>query len=178
MKYEIPKKPFELTIRKLFLDPTGKHLLLNFTQGETWYLHRSWKKPKPLKKFNSEKLIIESVAWNRITLLSSNSAITGPFLLGTNTGAIYETFLDAGDDFFKSQERFLRLRFSTEEGTPIVGLGFEFFPPADIRKCLVIAVTPSRILQFSGLLTRSGEISDFSSIFSKYKDNEPRMSSR
>jgi vacuolar protein sorting-associated protein 18 len=174
MKFDIPRKPFEMTVRKIFLDSTGKHLLLNFAQGETWYLHRNWKKPKLLKRLSSSKLIIESVAWNRIAFLSSNSAVTGPFLIGTSTGAIYETNLDAGDDFFKSQEKFLKLLFANREGDPVVGLGFELFPPSDIKKCLIVAVTPSRVYQFSGLQSRSGDASEsFQSIFAKYKDNEP-----
>lgn len=174
LKVEIPKKPSELTIRKLFLDPTGKHILLNFAQGETWYFHRNWKKPKLLKRFTSAKLIIESIAWNRVAILSSNSAVTGPFLLGTNTGVIYETFLDAGDDFFKSQDKFLRPLYTMREGVPIVGLGFESFPPADTKKCLVVASTSNRIYQFSSLLTKSGDSSEtFQSTFAKYKDNEP-----
>jgi hypothetical protein len=172
MKFELPKKTSELTIRKLFLDPTGKHLLLNSTQGETWYLHRSWKKPKPLKRFNSYKLVLESVAWNRT---SPHTTVTGPFLLGTSTGSIYETFLDAGDDFFKSQEKFLRRLYTLMEGSPVVGLGFELFPPSDAKKCLVIATTPSRIYQFSGLHeSKGGDSSEgFQATFSKYKESEP-----
>jgi len=34
----------------LFLDPTGKHLVIGLENGENLYLNQKWKKPKPLSK--------------------------------------------------------------------------------------------------------------------------------
>jgi vacuolar protein sorting-associated protein 18 len=68
-KIPIPRKPAEFLIYKLFLDPSGRHLIITSTEGENWYLFRGWKKPKQLKTF---KTVIESVAWNKAALLSSS----------------------------------------------------------------------------------------------------------
>ena len=55
----IPRKPTEMSIEKLFLDPSGRHLIITSSQGENWYLFRGCKKPRLLKSF---KMVIESVA--------------------------------------------------------------------------------------------------------------------
>ena len=36
VKIQIPRKPTEMTIHKLFLDPSGKHLIIASQQGENW----------------------------------------------------------------------------------------------------------------------------------------------
>jgi len=46
---EISRRP-EDSIYDIFLDPTGHHLLISFGHGETYYLHSSAVKPKPLSK--------------------------------------------------------------------------------------------------------------------------------
>ena len=176
VKVEISKKTVEFKINKIFLDPSGRHLLINSVQGETLYLYRGWKKPKPLKRFTSSKLVIDSVAWNRHTLFNpKHSMLTGSFLVGTRGGAIYEACLDAEDDFFKSQEKLLKLVFNLPDRQPATGIMFENFPPSDGRKCLVILTTPSRIYQFTGVSDRqSADGSEaFTSLFSKYRDLAP-----
>ncbi len=175
VKYEIPRKRTEFTLNKLFLDPTGRHLLLNSLQGETFYLFRGWNKPpKLLKKFSSYKLVIQSIAWCRYYLLSASPSLsTGEFLIGTQAGVVLEACLDAEDDFFKSQERFLKKVYSLPEAQAVTGLYFEYFPPSDPRKCLVLLASPSRLYQFVGLLERRSGDDVFSPIFTKYKDHAP-----
>lgn len=34
--------------RRLFMDPSGRHLLATMTNGDVHYLHASWRKPKRL----------------------------------------------------------------------------------------------------------------------------------
>ncbi|THG99900.1 hypothetical protein EW026_g2533 [Hermanssonia centrifuga] len=102
--FQIPitRKTTDFTIHKVFLDPSGRHILVTSTQGENWYLYRGWKKARQLKGF---KMIIESVAWNKSALLgSSNQTSTREILIGGRNGTIYEAVLDAQEDFFKSQE--------------------------------------------------------------------------
>lgn len=41
---EVTRK--EGDIHRLFLDPTGSHLVIALKSEETYYLHKSWKKPK------------------------------------------------------------------------------------------------------------------------------------
>lgn len=177
IKLQIPRKPSEMTIHKLFLDPSGRHLLITSHQGENFYLHKGWKKPKPLRSF---KMVIESVAWNRPALLSSpTSTSTKEILLGGRNGTIYEASLDAEDDFFKSQERYLHSVFTLPERQPITGIDFVYFPP-EFKKGLVMVTTASRIYQFLGNLDRRSDDAGkvFNSLFAAYQDTAPSMCRR
>jgi hypothetical protein len=173
VKVQIPRKPTEMTIHKLFMDPSGRHIIITSAQGENWYLFRTWRKPRQLKTF---KMVIESVAWNKAALLSSTHATsTREILIGGRNGTIYEAVLDAEEDFFKSQERYLQSVFSLPERHPITGIKFDFFPPSDPKKALVIVTTPSRIYQFVGAPDRRSDDSGrvFSGLFSSYRDTAP-----
>lgn len=176
IKIPIPRKPSEFSIYKLFMDPSGRHLVITSLEGENWYLFRSWKKPKQLKTF---KMVIESVAWNKAALLSSSHLTsTREILIGARNGTIYEAVLDAQEDFFKSQERYLSAVFTLPERQPITGINFDFFPSMDPKKALIVVITTSRIYQFSGTLPRrpdeGGRV--FGLIFAAYRETTPSAS--
>ncbi|KAG6818049.1 hypothetical protein H0H87_009204 [Tephrocybe sp. NHM501043] len=175
VKIRIPRKPTEMTMHRLFMDPSGRHIVITSIQGENWYLYRGWKEPRRLKGF---KMVIESIAWNKPALLSaSHSTSTREILIGARNGTIYEAVLDAEEDFFKSQERYLQAVFSLPERHPITGIKFDFFPPADHKKALVIATTASRIYQFVGTPDRKyddgGRV--FTGLFNGYRDTAPKI---
>ncbi len=173
IRIQIPRKPAEFTIHKLFLDPSGRHLLVTSLQGENWYFYRGWKKPRQLKSF---KMVIESVAWNKAALLSSShSTSTREMLIGARNGTIYEAVLDAEEDFFKSQERYLQPVFTLPERHPVTGLKFDMFPPLDPKKALVLVTTATRIYQFVGIPERRSEEGGrvFSALFASYRDTAP-----
>jgi vacuolar protein sorting-associated protein 18 len=175
-KIPIPRKPSEFSLYKLFMDPSGRHLIITSLEGENWYLFRGWRKPKQLKTF---KMVIESVAWNKAALLSSShSTSTREILVGARNGTIYEAILDAEEDFFKSQERYLNAVFTLPERQPITGLNFDFFPSVDPKKVLIVAITASRIYQFSGTLPRRPEEGGrlFGMIFAAYREAAPSVS--
>ncbi|KAH9985393.1 Pep3/Vps18/deep orange family-domain-containing protein [Russula compacta] len=176
LKIPIPRKPSEFSIYKLFIDPSGRHLVITSLEGENWYLFRSWKKPKQLKTF---KMVIESIAWNKAALLSSSHLTsTREVLIGARNGAIYEAVLDAEEDFFKSQERYLSVVFTLPERQPITGINFDFFPSIDPKKALIVVITTSRIYQFTGMLPRrpdeGGRV--FGMIFAGYREAAPKIS--
>ncbi|KAG6832293.1 hypothetical protein H0H92_003526 [Tricholoma furcatifolium] len=174
IKIKIPRKTTEMTLYKLFMDPSGRHIIVTSTQGENWYLYHSWKEPRRLKGF---KMIIESIAWNKPALLSaSHSTSTREILIGARNGTIYEAVLDAEEDFFKSQERYLQAVFTLPERHPITGIKFDFFPPVDPKRALIIATTASRIYQFVGLPDKRSDDGGriFSGLFNAYRDTVPR----
>ncbi|OSC99516.1 hypothetical protein PYCCODRAFT_1479848 [Trametes coccinea BRFM310] len=175
IRIQIPRKPTEFAIHKLFLDPSGRHLLVTSLQGENWYFYRGWKKPRQLKGF---KMVIESVAWNKAALLSSShSTSTREMLIGARNGTIYEAVLDAEEDFFKSQERYLQPVFTLPERHPVTGLKFDMFPPLDPKKVLVLVTTPTRIYQFVGIPDKRSDEPGrvFSSLFISYRDTAPKI---
>ena len=173
---QIPRKPTEMAIYKMFFDPSGRHLLVTSTQGETWYIYVPSKKPKHLKSW---KMVIESVAWNRSALLASSqgaSTSSREILIGAKSGTIYEALLDGAEDLFKSTDRYLQPVFSMPEKQPITGLRFDMFPPLDPKKALVVATTPTRIYQFVGAPERKGDEGKvFTSLFASYRDATPSM---
>lgn len=173
---QIPRKPTEMTIYKMFFDPSGRHLLVTSTQGETWYMYIPSKKPKHLKSW---KMVIESVAWSRSALLASSqgtSTSSREILIGAKSGTIYEALLDGAEDLFKSTDRYLHPVFSMPEKQPITGLRFDMFPPLDPKKALVVATTPTRIYQFVGAPERKGDEGKvFTSLFASYRDATPSV---
>jgi hypothetical protein len=173
IKVQIPRKPTEMTIHKLFMDPSGRHIIITSQQGENWYLFRTWKKPRQLKGF---KMVIESVAWNKSALLSSSpSTSTKEILIGARNGVVYEAVLDAKEDFLKSQERYLQSVFSLPERHPITGIKFDYSPPSDPKHALVLVTTPTRIYQFFGVVDRKSEEGGrvFSTLFAQYRETVP-----
>ncbi|KAF5280506.1 hypothetical protein FQA39_LY18028 [Lamprigera yunnana] len=89
-------------LTNLFLDPTGAHLLMSFVpktpEGtpELVYLSQKSNKLRPTTKFRGHEFT--EIGWNH----SNESDITtGPILLGTSKGLIFETeILLEGDKFF------------------------------------------------------------------------------
>jgi hypothetical protein len=173
VKVPIARKPAEFSLYKLFMDPSGRHLIITSTEGENWYLFRGWKKPKQLKNF---KMIIESVTWNKAALLSSsNLTSTREILIGARNGSIYEAILDAEEDFFKSHERHLNSVYTLPERQAITGINFDTFPSLDPKKALVVASTTSRIYQFTGALPRRSDEGGrvFGTLFAAYRETLP-----
>jgi hypothetical protein len=124
-------------------------------------------------------MVIESVAWNKAALLSSShSTSTREILIGARNGTIYEAILDAEEDFFKSQERYLNAVYTLRERQPITGLNFDFFPSIDPKRVLIVAITTTRIYQFSGTLSRRPEEGGrvFGMIFATYREAAPSAS--
>lgn len=173
-KIQISRKPTEMTIYKIFLDPSGRHLIVSSEQGENWYYFRGWKRFKLLKNFS--RIVIQCIAWNSPRLLSSpHSTSSGEMLIGATNGLLYEALLEAEDDFFKSQERYLHSVYNLPEHQAITGVSFEQYTAVDPGRLLVLMTTSSRIYQFSGYLERrpGDGLMLFSSFFEKYRDASP-----
>ncbi|KAJ7076574.1 Pep3/Vps18/deep orange family-domain-containing protein [Mycena belliarum] len=170
IKVQIPRKPTDMTIYKIFMDPSGHHIIVTSTQGENWYLYRA-KKPRQLKSF---KMVIETIAWNKAALLSASHAkSTREILIGSTNGVVFEALIDAEEDFFKSPDRYLQTVLSLRERHPITGIKFDFFPPSDPRRVLVILTTDSRIYQYAGAPDRRAD--DGSRVFSSLFNSQPQI---
>lgn len=78
----------EGTIKQLFLDPTGHHLLITTVRNNTYYLHRSARNALPLARL---RMPITYVHWPQGGV-SENGAKN--FLIGTGSGHVYELLLE------------------------------------------------------------------------------------
>eukprot|EP01127_Copromyxa_protea_P018259 TRINITY_DN5700_c0_g1_i3.p1 TRINITY_DN5700_c0_g1~~TRINITY_DN5700_c0_g1_i3.p1 ORF type:complete len:460 (-),score=77.96 TRINITY_DN5700_c0_g1_i3:1658-3037(-) len=123
------------TIVKMFLDPSGTHLLLVVNNEDTYYLPQNQRRPQKLKVRG-----VESVAFQREVQNPSQGV---QILVGTNTGQVYEGFLRDG------LQRYRPVFNINTEGMNITSLVFEHFP-GDETKFFTMAVTPDRIIQFVG----------------------------
>nr|CAI5818148.1 unnamed protein product [Callosobruchus analis] len=189
---EIPLTKYTMSCKltNLFLDPTGNHLLISLSPRsqdggpELLYLSKKSDKLRTTTKFRGNEFT--EVAWNN---MNESESTTGPILLGTTKGLIFETeIVLEGDKFFTSSfssslEQYWRqlpnylplygnkeadgLVFDIGKGTntPITGLEYYKIPGTD--KYTIFAATPSRLYFFTGKATFE-EKPVLQQIFNKY----------
>ncbi|KAL1919217.1 uncharacterized protein VTP21DRAFT_1909 [Calcarisporiella thermophila] len=165
---ELPRKPSDGKIRRIFFDPTGRHLIISTDTGENFYLYEKWKKAKPLARLKG--IVINCVAWNKARGRGTEAS-THEILIGSTQGHIYETEIEPTDEFFKREDKYVKQVYVMPESDPITGLHFEQFP-VESRKYLVIATTATRIYQFIGIVgssTEGGAI--FENLFAQHDIN-------
>ncbi|KAI4145139.1 MAG: hypothetical protein LQ340_006392 [Diploschistes diacapsis] len=146
---DLPKKSSETgPIRRLFLDPSASHLIINTNLGENYYLHTQSRQPKPLSRLKG--VAIESVAWNP----SLPTASTREILIGAADGNVYEAFIEPSTEFYRSQEKYVKSVLKLSDG-PIVGVWADVLESRpDVRR--VFIATPSRLLHVVGRVSRHG----------------------
>ncbi|KAL6061226.1 tethering complex subunit [Balamuthia mandrillaris] len=156
------KKVGKDQIHKVFMDPTGNHVVISMVHRDNYYIHSSWPKPRNLSKMRG--ITIESIAWNT---QNGSNAVTSEILIGSNDGRIFETVIEAKDKLFvEGKERYFKPVYNMNEDMPVTGLRYEKFPPTPSEpiKYFVMATTPTRIYQFIGGPT-------FEAVFSNYEHN-------
>ncbi|KDN42905.1 hypothetical protein RSAG8_06431, partial [Rhizoctonia solani AG-8 WAC10335] len=172
------KKPQEATVHKIFLDPSGKHLLITTTQGENYYLYEGWKKAKQLGRL---KMVIESVAWNDEKLSphsgvsSQSGSSTHEILLGGRNGTIYEALISPAEEFFKSPDRYVQAVYTLPDKQSVSGLKFERLKDDPSRAVVVIA-TASRLYQLVGPVGGKADTDGsrvFEGLFASYNRDTP-----
>ncbi|RVE56185.1 hypothetical protein OJAV_G00233460 [Oryzias javanicus] len=134
-------------VHKLFLDPTGSHLLISLSNSECLYLNRNTQKVRSLSRWRGH--LIESVGWNK---LLGNETSTGPILVGTNQGVIFEGEISAneGSLFNTNPDQYFRQVHSLEEdGRPVPVCCLEIERGLE-NKYFIIATTRKRLFQFVG----------------------------
>ncbi|KAK7491492.1 hypothetical protein BaRGS_00017321 [Batillaria attramentaria] len=173
MEIELPS-PVTDRVHRIFLDPTGRHLIVSMNSQDNYYisLGTSSRKPKPITKLKGH--LIESVGWN---WQNANEKTTGAILLGSSKGLIFETELTQFDDrsFFQGNiEIYLKQLFSLagrERSEPVTGLQFDRMPSSDLSvyRYYILATTPGRLYQFIGSVSTSAEPPMFIPLFQQYE---------
>ena len=91
------------SIHRLFLDPSGRHVIVSTAAGESYYFFSGWegtvKRARTLPKLRG--IVINAVSWNSPLAQSSSQVAqtttsTKEILLGDTKGNIYECVIDAG----------------------------------------------------------------------------------
>lgn len=129
---EISRRP-EDSIYDIFLDPSGSHLLISFSHGETYYLHSSVAKPKPLSKLKG--MIVSAVAWN-----------SKGMLVGTSDGKVYELIMEmeAGKDKSLTQV------YDVQSDMVSMGISGIYFEQLTPFLYFAMICTSTRYYQFMG----------------------------
>ncbi|KAK6950288.1 hypothetical protein Daesc_008614 [Daldinia eschscholtzii] len=161
---DLPRRVSEVgIIRRMFLDPTASHLLICTSLGENYYLHTQSRQPRPLSRLRG--VSVESVAWNP----SLPTATTREILIGASDGNIYETFIETSTEFYRKEEKYLKVLHKLPDG-PITGLWVDNMGgKVDVRR--VVITTQSRILHLVGKVGRSSHDGS-GSIYTRLFDSE------
>ena len=83
-------------VKRIFIDPTGNHVLICQTSGVVYYLHSRANKPKKVSTLSSlsigsgQKAVKHSIECVCFDQQQSSEAASKSFLVGTNLGAIFE----------------------------------------------------------------------------------------
>ncbi|XP_041365438.1 vacuolar protein sorting-associated protein 18 homolog isoform X2 [Gigantopelta aegis] len=168
---EIPQ-PGDGKVHKIFLDPTGRHLIISMNSNENHYLSRNSKKLKLIPKLKGH--LIDSVGWN---WQNASETTTSSILIGTSKGLIIETELTANEDnrFFQSSlDQYLKQLFNlgTDKPIPVTSLQFDRMPSSTMTeyRYYILATTPGRLYQFIGAVSTSAEPPMFASLFQQYEN--------
>lgn len=85
------------SVYKIYLDPTGRHLLVATENNELYYFSRASKKFKSISKLKGN--LVTAVGWNK----SSNEKSTDAILVGTKRGLVFELAINASNEGFLNQ---------------------------------------------------------------------------
>lgn len=144
--------------------------MISLSTNECVYLNRNTQKVRSLSRWRGH--LIESVGWNKIL---GNETNTGPILVGTNQGIIFEAEISAseGSLFNTNPDQYFRQVHSLEEdGKPAPVCCLEVERGME-SKYFIIATTRKRLFQFVGRLAEGSEQQGFSSIFAQNQDHLP-----
>ncbi|PSC73297.1 vacuolar sorting-associated 18-like protein [Micractinium conductrix] len=133
-------KSSDARVRRLFVDPLGRHALLALQTPaglETHYVDGGLKRARPLPKLRG--LSITSVAWSPALRAGGFSEA----LLGTDSGALYELALEP-----EGKKETLRLLYELRGETgPVAGLAQV---ELSTQRRLVLALCGTRLYAFAG----------------------------
>ncbi|KAK9459030.1 Pep3/Vps18/deep orange family-domain-containing protein [Lipomyces oligophaga] len=163
---ELPKlkAPGTGSVRGLFLDPSGSHLLVTTSTAENFYISSRSPRAKQLSRVKGS--VITSVGWNPTEPTSSTKEI----LIGTSDGKIIETYIEPSDEFFKREERYSRLAWKVPGGAAVDGLVVDLLPgKPELRRLMVSA--RGRLWHWVAKIQRHTP-GDYSPIFAKFFDDE------
>jgi hypothetical protein len=177
------------SVHSIFLDPTGKHILLSLSTSDVYYCYLNWspdpnsrnKRAKPLGKLKS--CLIDAVSWSPGALSSTalTASSTKEILVGTSDGRVIETYLDgeleSSRPFGRStHDRYANTLLTMPDKQAVKGLKHFIWQTkagSSKRRAAIIATTDTKILQYIASSQSGQGGSPFEHLASVYKDAVP-----
>ena len=160
-------------IYKVFLDPSGSHLIVSIIGNkkglkeaqDNLYIPWQNKKIRTISKLKGQ--IVSSIAWSQ---RNSSENRTGPFICGTKRGELFELELSSDESYFQSGfELYCKSIFSGFADSDEIA-GVEILPcPANDLEYVIMCCSKERLYQFKGVLKSVDSRPFFSELFSHYK---------
>eukprot|EP00762_Andalucia_godoyi_P001869 ANDGO_05992.mRNA.1 Vacuolar protein sorting-associated protein 18 homolog len=145
--YDIPRKGTE-SVHRVFVDPTGHHVLVSLNNGDAYYIHPSASKPRKMDKLK-DRMLFESVAFDR---RNTDPTSSGAVLIGGDNGCLYEARFDSKEGVKSFRMVYDLKEKSGGEQRPITGCAFEVFggTQGSIKQMFILVSTQSRLYEFVG----------------------------
>lgn len=124
------KKELDNDIQRMFVDPSGHHIIMCLRNGDNYYLHTKGTKAKKISRLQG---VIESIAFDKE--LSNESSIKS-FLVGTSMGFIYEMSLDSS-----GKEKNCSVVYHLQEQIPITSIYFDKVTEGNATYTYVVLTT-------------------------------------
>lgn len=131
-------------IKRIFLDPTGCHLIVSTEGFDNYYVHINKDTPRVLTKLKNIEIC--SVGWD---IENRDKYSTKEIIIGTGDGKIYNLSIDSSSEKPADKELPLKLLFTLDTQMEISGLYWERTGRTP-TSLFVIITTRNRIYQFVG----------------------------
>eukprot|EP00127_Corallochytrium_limacisporum_P004225 Clim_evm170s157 gene=Clim_evmTU170s157 len=177
--------------RKIFLNPSGEHLIMSHVGGSITYLNRGSETVQKIHKATSGHAIdVTTVAWAKQTISASASvggstSVVDRALLGSRAGDVYELVFQGAPQELKishfgivlSLQHFSGRGISRTINDPqrpgpsvppiVTGLHFDFLDPANrgYSRCLLLMTTTQKVYYMIGSIGAQGSTT---SLFDDY----------
>lgn len=169
---DLSKYAPQAKLYKIFLDPTGHHMIISIVSGDNVtpidVLYLPWKGTKPKVSSKLKGMLISAVGWNP---KNTSDSYTGQILVGTTKGQIYELEMTSDEKFLQSgHERNLRQIYDlTQNEVTYIITDLEIVSsPSDEFLFLIFCNTSTRLFQFLGFIKSQEERPLYLSIFQNY----------
>ena len=146
-------------VHMAFLDPTGNHLLLSLKSSDAESLPDCLYLPPrqngPTKPRISSKIrghLVSAVAWNQT---NTSLTTTGPILMGTTRGLIFEAEISTESTMFSSttmEKQWKQVYDLGRGGQPSAITGLEYHRVPKSKRFFILVTTNSRLYQFQVIL--------------------------
>lgn len=117
---------------KLFQDPTGNHIIVTTSRGESFYIHKQSQTFKYLNDLKNVK--VSAIGWNPQAVTENN---TGAFLIGDRSGNVHEAFLEYQESTQKYTKKFNKNVYQNQ--APIDGIQIRYDQDANDILILIVS---------------------------------------